>query len=278
MKEVLIMTVLAIFASGVCLADDPGVRDTIIVETVYADLGDTSVDVIAYAYCDDSIAFYNIPLTCNSLCDSASIYLTQVTYYNTLILWDECWDTLACDDNFLRMVGWYDICGDDNPPLFWPYDRLTCWTLHFTIDSLATSQIISIDTTYDPMNGSLIFGLVGGVNEFAPEFIPGAIFYGITSGAENEDPNLPTEFAISGNYPNPFNPTTTIAYALPEPGEISLTVYNILGQKAARLFKGEKAAGRYTITWDGSDFPSGVYFARLEAGGLSRSIKMMLLK
>jgi hypothetical protein len=276
MKGLVIFAILSILTAGVCLADDPGVRDTFLVETVYAELGDSAVDVRAFAICDDSIAFYNLPLTWTS--SDSLISLSHVSYYNILIAWDETFDSLVTGLGFLRMLGFYDICGDDNPPLYWPYDRLHCWTFHFTIDSLAVPQIISIDTTYDPVNGSLIVGLVGGSIEFAPEFIPGAIYYGTTSIDREADLDLPTELALAGNYPNPFNPITTLDYSLPEPGEISISVYNILGQKVARLFEGEKPAGRYTVTWNASDYPSGVYFARLEAGGSSRSIKMLLLK
>ena len=278
MKTVIIFAIFGILASQVSQADDPGARDTIFMETVYAEIGDTSVDVNAYVFCDDSIAFYNFPLTCNSICDSASIYLTQVTYHNTLILWDECWDLLACDVNLLRMLGWSDICGDDNPLLYNPYDRLLCWTFHFSIDSLAVPQAVVIDTAYDSVNGSLLFGEYWGINAFTPEFVPGVIFYGVTSGAYNGEVEIPTEMTLMGNYPNPFNPTTTLIYALPEPGHISISIYNILGQKAATLFEGEKPAGRFTLQWDGSRYPSGIYFARLETGDISKSIKMVLLK
>jgi hypothetical protein len=137
---------------------------------------------------------------------------------------------------------------------------------------------VNIDTTFDPVNGSLVFGEVGGVIEFPPVFIPGAIFYGVTSDITESDQILPKEISLSQNYPNPFNASTVIEFALTEKSFVELTVYNLLGQKAATVFKGEKGAGYYTITWNGSEFPSGVYFARLQAGGISKSVKMVLLK
>ena len=95
-----------------------------------------------------------------------------------------------------------------------------------------------------------------------------------------DDPvvDLPDKFALLQNYPNPFNPTTTIRYGLPAQSDVRIEIYNILGQKVATLFDGNKRPGYHTITWQADDYPSGVYFARLEAGTRSENIKMVLLK
>ena len=98
------------------------------------------------------------------------------------------------------------------------------------------------------------------------------------TGVEEDGNVLPNEIALLQNYPNPFNAATVFNFSLPETGHIVFSVYSILGQKAATLFDGEKAAGNHTVSWDASDFPSGVYFARLEAGERSETIKMVLLK
>lgn len=90
--------------------------------------------------------------------------------------------------------------------------------------------------------------------------------------------NLPTENRLIDNHPNPFNTITVIRYSLPEPSNVLINIYNLLGQRVATIFEGDKQAGRHTITWDATDFPSGVYFARLEAGNYSDNIKMVLLK
>ena len=92
------------------------------------------------------------------------------------------------------------------------------------------------------------------------------------------DDIMATEFSILAAYPNPFNATTTISYSLPEQGEVAISIYNLLGQRVAIIFEGTREAGEYSITWDASDFSSGVYFARLEAGEQSENIKMVLLK
>ena len=88
----------------------------------------------------------------------------------------------------------------------------------------------------------------------------------------------PTEYALEGNYPNPFNPTTEIAFALPEATRVRLAVYDAMGREVARLADGPMGAGYRRIRFDASSLPSGVYLYRLEAGTFSRTNQMVLLK
>lgn len=89
---------------------------------------------------------------------------------------------------------------------------------------------------------------------------------------------MPTEFALYGNYPNPFNARTTIEYSLAAPADAELTIYDVTGAKVGTIRRPGLEPGRHSAVWDASDVASGVYFARLKAGGESRSIKMVLLK
>lgn len=95
---------------------------------------------------------------------------------------------------------------------------------------------------------------------------------------------LPSQFNLSQNYPNPFNPTTTIRYDLARAGQVSLVIYNLLGQKVHTLVGNQyQQTGRYTITWDGRNdagavVASGVYLYRLQAGNFVRTRKMLFLK
>jgi hypothetical protein len=88
----------------------------------------------------------------------------------------------------------------------------------------------------------------------------------------------PAKFALSQNYPNPFNPSTIIEYALPQASNVKLTVYNAIGQTVRLLENGYKEAGNYTISFNASTLPSGIYFYKLEAGQNSQIRKMMLVK
>lgn len=89
---------------------------------------------------------------------------------------------------------------------------------------------------------------------------------------------LPTKFALMQNYPNPFNPSTTIAYELPTRAKVLLKVYDMLGREVATLVNGEQTAGRYAQPFNASQFSSGVYFYRLQAGNFVETKKMILVK
>ncbi|NQT63384.1 MAG: T9SS type A sorting domain-containing protein [Candidatus Marinimicrobia bacterium] len=98
-----------------------------------------------------------------------------------------------------------------------------------------------------------------------------------------EKSNLPERIELFNNYPNPFNPTTTINYSLPEISDVKLTVFDIRGQEVTTLQNGIKSPGKYEVHWKGMDrfgnpVSTGVYFCRLEAGAYSQTIKMMYLR
>jgi hypothetical protein len=90
--------------------------------------------------------------------------------------------------------------------------------------------------------------------------------------------SAPPEFALLQNHPNPFNPSTTIRFDLAADRDVSLKVYNALGQVVAELIRGHRHAGRYSIAWDASGYASGVYFYRLEAGSFVQTRKLIVLK
>ncbi len=94
---------------------------------------------------------------------------------------------------------------------------------------------------------------------------------------------VPQEFSLSRNYPNPFNPETEISYGLPRDCDVKLTIYNIAGQKVRTLIDQHQTAGYKVIHWNGKDeqgkpVASGVYFYKIQAGDLSQSRKMLLVK
>ena len=95
---------------------------------------------------------------------------------------------------------------------------------------------------------------------------------------DNKGAGLPSEFALSQNFPNPFNPETVIEYALPVRSDVNLVIYNLRGEEVALLFNGTLPAGNHSVTWDASGLASGVYVYRLKAGGFIRTKKMLLLK
>jgi hypothetical protein len=96
---------------------------------------------------------------------------------------------------------------------------------------------------------------------------------------------LPAEYRLTQNYPNPFNPTTTIGFDLPEQSQVTVRIFNVLGEQVAVLGEGVFPAGSHQVLFDATEHPSGVYFCRIEAVGLGErgekfqhAVKMMLVK
>ena len=94
---------------------------------------------------------------------------------------------------------------------------------------------------------------------------------------------VPEKLSVDGNYPNPFNPTTTIRYGIPEPSDVRITVVNILGQEIVELKNGWQDIGRYEVVWNGQSsngrpISSGVYFVMLSNGKTLEAHKIMLIK
>ncbi len=89
---------------------------------------------------------------------------------------------------------------------------------------------------------------------------------------------IPNQMELSQNYPNPFNPTTTIEYALPEPSNVTITVFDHLGREVASLVDKNQTIGFHTATFDATKLASGVYFYTIKAGSFTTTRKMLLLK
>jgi hypothetical protein len=95
----------------------------------------------------------------------------------------------------------------------------------------------------------------------------------------NEIPgDVPSTYALEQNFPNPFNPGTTINFSIPTEGFVSLDVYNSIGQKVAALVSETKTAGTYAVNFDASDLTSGIYFYKISSGSFTETKKMILLK
>ncbi|HNT52497.1 MAG TPA: FlgD immunoglobulin-like domain containing protein, partial [Candidatus Syntrophosphaera sp.] len=100
----------------------------------------------------------------------------------------------------------------------------------------------------------------------------------------NDDPGVPAlATELCGNYPNPFNPSTTISFSVKEALPVSIGIYNLKGQLVRTLVNEDKAAGSHSVSWDGRDdngspVSSGVYFYKMHAGKYSSTKKMILMK
>jgi len=111
----------------------------------------------------------------------------------------------------------------------------------------------------------------------------GVDFNLVATSVEQEQPLIPTGYVLEQNYPNPFNPTTQILFSLPNSERVTLTIYNLLGQKITALVDGLMTAGSHVVTWNGRDahgvqLSSGVYFYRLESPSFTATRRMLMLK
>lgn len=146
------------------------------------------------------------------------------------------------------------------------------------IDTVESSGAFLWEVPFDLAVGSDYYLKVRGVDTGSPEDLSDAPFAIIDSvTAIGDVPAVPVNaFVLHPNYPNPFNPSTTVRFDLPVAVRTTLGVYNILGQRVALLVDGAMPAGRHAVTWDAGTRPSGVYFLRLEAGEY-RTVRKVLL-
>jgi hypothetical protein len=138
-----------------------------------------------------------------------------------------------------------------------------------------------LDTTYTDTTtstGSTYYYRVAGIDVHGNVGMPSGELVQVATAVE-EIIAAPRIFELSQNFPNPFNPTTTITFTVPNDGRATLRIYNTLGQEVATVFNGEAGAGRYySVQFDASGIPSGIYFSRLEYGGETQMRKMQLIK
>ena len=105
-----------------------------------------------------------------------------------------------------------------------------------------------------------------------------SLYESATSGIMNKQNKLINDFQLYPNYPNPFNPTTSIRYTLAKPGEVTLKVYNLMGKEIVTLVDGMQSVGNYDILFHGDNLASGVYVYELMEGNHSMRRKMQLMK
>ena len=208
------------------------------------------------------------------------------------------WDVTCCVGSGELVSSILDIeAGADWDSLIWTSDEPTETSLYFQVRSSMDPQYMgnwSIDITTP---GSLENYLNDGDRYVQYKVILETVNPGISPILEevtiswselvgiDDEYNFTklSTFQLLPNYPNPFNPETTISFDLPESGEIKLEIFNIKGQKVITLISDQLSAGEHSITWNGKDsnnkrVGSGIYFYKLKAGDYQKVKKMVLLK
>ena len=162
----------------------------------------------------------------------------------------------------------FEVTNADNTEVFAVF--------HFNLTDFAdrTFVLLSSGLGTSPSEG---FSLIGYDATGTP------ITSNLSTTATEDASEVPETFALAPNYPNPFNPSTALAYALPRPASVRLSVYDALGRPVRTLVEAEQPAGSYTVQWDGHDdagrpVPSGVYLYRIIAGNFAQARTMLLVK
>ena len=106
----------------------------------------------------------------------------------------------------------------------------------------------------------------------------GVFYFDQSLGIETEPHSSPSQYSLQPAFPNPFNPTTSIGFALPASEKVVLTVYDLAGRQLATLVDGWRDAGYHEVTFDAAGLASGVYIYRISAGDFKANGKMMLMK
>ncbi|MBK7632778.1 MAG: T9SS type A sorting domain-containing protein [Ignavibacteriales bacterium] len=195
-----------------------------------------------------------------------SSYIFRST--NNGATWDSVYSCI--DSSHINRI--YDIVTDNNDQLFAigslgivsSTDNGNSWVTHNA--GLTTNDVSAIEKNSE---GEIFVGTPDGVYICVKKTPTGVI---------NDKEILPKNFILSQNYPNPFNPVTTIKYQIPHRSNVSLKIYDLLGNEVADLVNEEQEVGFYNIDFDASKFSSGVYFYRIQAGDFVQTKKMILLK
>jgi len=170
----------------------------------------------------------------------------------------------------------------------------------FSSGKQATAVTIGVDTIYVAVDNEIYYFPLGGTQWqlgysypvgtrinflYFDELLAGTSFglYGHIgiknpTAIESETEYIPDNYSLEQNFPNPFNPTTTIRFSIPNSEFVSLKIYNVLGKEVANLINENRSAGSYKIYFDGSHLASGVYFYRLRAGKFELTKKLLLIK
>ncbi|MCK4857016.1 MAG: T9SS type A sorting domain-containing protein [candidate division Zixibacteria bacterium] len=281
-SSAIILVLLLVAVPAILLAADVGNRDVFRVGKAQF-ISETEFTVTLEVIHDEELAAMDIPLAF-----SEGVTLTDVTFEGTRVAdFDEKIVNIDNENNRV-IIGLINMvyASKENPtlkPAVNGDNRIA--VMHFTLDnpSLENFEIKSFSVSAPHHSLMLVFNEwdngVPLVNDLHPAFEGGTV--SLASRAPVAP--TPTEFKLSQNVPNPFNPSTQIHFAIKEAGWVNLSIFNVLGQQVTTLVDEYQAADLYSVTWDGTDehggsVASGIYFYKISTGNFTDTKKMLLLK
>ena len=278
MPRVLIIALIVIM-SVYAFADDPGSPDSLIIGQVTIEPGVPSIMLPIYVRTDDPVSEIILPLEWASF--DGMIHPAGVYYFNTLLSWDECLDTVILDQDHLLVRCTSDNGGEPNPVLNTNNQRELAFLVRIVFREGAGEQYMPIYTYVDDNFGAARFELSDGNTSFSPRVVPGGVDYAMVD--VDEITSLPDKVELGQNYPNPFNMKTEIKLSIPNKSYVNLNVFDILGRQIKVLLSDNLEAGNYNIIWDGrnesgEEVSTGMYFYNLKTSDVSLTKKMILIK
>jgi hypothetical protein len=222
--------------------------------------GDGDTDVLSASNDDDKIAWYEndgnenfTPHTITTGADGASsVYAVDVDGDGDIDVLSASWE----DDK----IAWYENDGNEN---FTPH------TITTSADAAGSVYAVDVDGDGD------MDVLSASRDDNKITWYENLLIVGID---DNNFLDVPVQFRLYNNYPNPFNPTTTISFSIPELSLVTLKVYDVLGNEIITLVNEEKPTGSYEVEFDAKELVSGIYFYKLQTGDYTNTKKMILFK
>ncbi len=273
----LFVTVLLLVAfAAPAFAQDPGVPDTVRLASVGFDPSNQAI----------------VPVTLVNDVPMSGIQIPLQFSNDLLVLDSVVFGARTSGFTGADIVRFDQNLGGSNQTVMLAIVPLQTGTIAVGSDAIATlylsrNMISGADTAFIGVTSLMpAGGLLGGdtasqTNGYVPVFQGSAVY--VPTAIFDHGTQLPGNFELSHNFPNPFNPSTALSVALPEPRHVVLDIYNLLGQRVRRLYDGPAPAGYLDLMWDGRDgsgrkVGSGVYFYKVEAGDFRQVRKMVLLK
>ncbi len=189
---------------------------------------------------------------------------------NTLINWVTGNPTqYKYSGNAVTLTGWYDSTSDDKRQV------LSCGPISMASGSeqfFVTGTVLGRGSSNNQSVGAMLTA-----SDDANNFYKNS-FGGTPIGITQTSTEVPVRFSLEQNYPNPFNPITKLKFQMSKSGFAKLVIFDVTGKEIATLVNEEMNPGTYELSWDGSNYPSGIYFYELTSEGFTQTKKMALIK
>ncbi len=280
----LLLAVPFVAGSATVCGTDANVRDTVRIGQVVVPVVTPGqiFDVPVYLFADEGISAFSLGLKWNSP--------ANIRYHSAVL--NPAWQTgdytfstqIDRSDTAIGLVGLGAYTFDPAFPIPASNDPQVIFTVKFQTKNGAVPALITIDSSFFPPAGPwLLVPATGQTGDgICPEYVHSTVDIRLPV-QEFDGPVLPKTYSIDQNNPNPFNPTTSINFALPTAAKTRIDVFNILGQKVKTLVDEYLTAGNKRVEWDGTDdrgnaVASGIYLYKMTANDFTETKKMMLMK